>query len=204
MSLLTRCRSVWTRILLRGVHYGDRHRQLDILYRVRDPWGLDCDRERVRFEATNGIIRREFDAVGSILELGCGEGLQSAYLSAICNRLYGIDVSSVAVKRARERCPSATFEVGDVTEFDQVGGRRKFDLVVGCEILYYVKNVQQFLDRMSEFGNACLITYYAAQREHLDPEIARRHGVKLESIRYEETEWVVAWWVNTRAPGQAT
>jgi SAM-dependent methyltransferase len=204
MSLLTRCKNVWTRVLLRGVHYGDRHRQLDVLYRVADPWGLDCERERVRFEATSGIILREFGAVGSLLELGCGEGLQSTYLSAVCDQLHGVDVSSVAVKRARERCPGGTFHAGDITELEQVGGRTKFDLVVGCEILYYVRNVRRFLDRMSELGNACLITYYAAQREHLDPEIALRHGVKSELIRYEETEWVVAWWMNAHASGQAT
>lgn len=204
MSLLTRCKSLWTRILQRRVHFGDRHRLLDVMYRVRDPWCLDTDRERVRFEATNAIILREFDAVASLLELGSGEGLQSTYLSAVCNKLYGIDVSPVAVKRARERCPSATFDVGDITELDQVGGRKNFDLVVGCEILYYISNLRQFIDRMSELGKACLITYYAAHRERLDPEIALQPGVKSELIRYEETEWIVAWWVNAPALGQIT
>ncbi len=204
MSLLTRSKNLWARMLLRGVHYADRHRQLDVLYRVRDPWGLDCDRERARFEATNAIILREFGTVGSLLELGCGEGLQSAYLSRVGEELCGVDISVAAVRRAREQCPSATFQIGDITEIALNSGRTTFDLVVACEILYYVKDVRRFIDRMSELGGASLVTYYAAQRERLDPEIARQPGVRSEVIRHGETEWIAAWWINTRAPGQTT
>jgi predicted TPR repeat methyltransferase len=201
---LTQSKKLWSRVLLRGVHYSDRHRQLDVLYRVRDPWGLDCDRERLRFEATNAIIQREFGHVGSLLELGCGEGLQSAVLAEMCDELHGIDVSAVAVGRARERCPDAAFDVGDVTEIDQVGGRGHFDLVVGCEMLYYVKDVPKMVDRMSTLGDACLVTYYVSQRERLDAEIALRAGNQTERIRHGETEWIAAWWRNPSSRSQTT
>lgn len=199
MTFPARCKSVWTRLLLRGVHYSDRHRQLDVLYRVRDPWGLDCQRERDRFEATNAIIRREFGAVGALLDLGCGEGLQSSCLAAVCDTLVGVDISAVAVGRARERCPGATFAVGDVTGLSQIAGRTRFDLVVGCEVLYYVKDLRHFLDRICDLGGACLVTYYAAQRDRIDPEIARLPGVRSEVIRSGGIEWIAAWWGNAHA-----
>lgn len=203
MSLLTLCKSMWMRALLRGVHYSDRHRQLSLLYRVRDPWGLDCDRERARFDATNAVIRREFGKVGSLLELGCGEGLQSCYLSSTCDSLYGVDVSAAAVERAREQCPGSIFAVGDITVLNHIGGRAKFDLVVGCEVLYYVKDVRRFIDRISILGDACVVTYYADQRAHLDREIGLQPGVRSETIRYGDTEWVAAWWVNASVTAQA-
>lgn len=196
MSLLRRCKRLWLWQVLRGVRYNDRHRQLDVLYRVRDPWDLNCKQEWARFEATNSIIRREFGHLPSILELGCGEGLHSSVLAGVCNSLYGIDVSPIAVARARARCHAAIFEVGDITKLDDVAGRERFDLVVGCEMLYYVKNVRQCIDRMSQLGAACLVTYYTAQRERLDPEILQQRGVQWEVIRCFEREWIAAWWTN--------
>ena len=204
MMLLTRCKSLWTRTLLQGVHHGDRHRQFDVLYRVRDPWGLDCDRERVRFEATNRIIRREFGTVGSLLELGCGEGLQSRYLAAVCDKLYGVDVSPVAVHRARQCCPNASFHSGDIMLIDRVAGCDRFDLVAACEILYYIKDISGFLDRMSTLGQACVVTYYIAHNARLDREIARFPNVKSEVIRYKDAEWLAAWWVNASSAAQPT
>src|SRR4051812_34342504 len=93
-------RRLWTRVMLRGVHYRDRHQQLDMLYRVRDPWNLDSPREHFRFEETNRLITREFGHVPNLLELGCGEGYQSRHLEKVCDRLHGCDISANAVERA--------------------------------------------------------------------------------------------------------
>jgi hypothetical protein len=57
---------------------------------------------------------------------------------------------------------------------------------------------------MSALGSACLIIYYAVQRQHLDPEIALRHGASFGLIQYEGTEWTAAWWKNAAHPRQAT
>jgi len=56
----------------------------------------------------------QFGRVSSLLEIGCGEGHQSAQLQLVCDRLTGLDVSGRAVKRARGRCPGGEFLVGDV------------------------------------------------------------------------------------------
>jgi SAM-dependent methyltransferase len=49
-----------------------------------------------------------------ILELGCGGGRDSAVLVAAGHRVVGIDLSSVAVARARERAPSAEFHCRNI------------------------------------------------------------------------------------------
>lgn len=185
----------WTRALLHDTHYGDRHKKLNALYRISDPWGLDCSKERFRFAATNMIIKREFGVVGTILEIGCGEGLQSLYFSEICERLYGIDVSPMAVARAQERYPSGDFKVGDIMR--PLDWSEEVDLVVACEVLYYVKDTRKFLHRMSELGRACLISYHAPHRVHLEPEIAVRRNAKSEVLKYDTTEWIASWWKNT-------
>src|SRR5262245_59315686 len=104
-------RALWTRAMLRDVHYEDRYRQLDTLYRVKDPWDLDTPRERYRFEETNRLVQREFGKISRIFEIGCGEGYQSQYLAQICDHLHGCDVSARAVERARKKVPTGTFSV---------------------------------------------------------------------------------------------
>ena len=44
-----------------------------------------------------------------ILELGCGGGHDSEILAAAGHRVVGVDLSSSAIARARERVPSAEF-----------------------------------------------------------------------------------------------
>lgn len=199
MSIKSFGKDIWARMLLRGVHYSDRHAHLDILYRVPDPWGLDCSKEKFRFAATNAIIGREFGKVGSLLEIGCGEGFQSVYLSEICDRLHGVDISPVAIKRARERCPGGSFTPTDIGRPRQVSIEAGSDLVVACEVLYYVKALPEFVDRMCGLGSACLITYHAPHRERLAPIIARGRDVRSELICHGDTEWVASWWINAPA-----
>src|SRR4051812_23142965 len=97
MSGMAHMKGIWTRALLKGIHYKDRHKRLDMLYRVQDPWGLDSDQERTRFRAVNEIILRELGELSNVLEVGCGEGHNSVYLEKICENLTGVDISPTAV-----------------------------------------------------------------------------------------------------------
>ncbi|MGH6856139.1 MAG: class I SAM-dependent methyltransferase [Methylocella sp.] len=134
-------KALWTRAMLRGVHYRNRYQQLDLMYLITDPWNLDNPRDRFRFEKTNRLIRHEFGHVASVLEVGCGEGYHSQYLARVCDRLHGCDVSARAVERARRRCPTSTFSVGTLSDILADGGR-VHDLVVACEALYHMNDIQ--------------------------------------------------------------
>jgi SAM-dependent methyltransferase len=194
--LAPRLRNYWKRMALRRVHYADRADKLDMLYRVEDPWRLGSAKEQARFEWTNQLITAQLAPATSVLEIGCGEGHQSQFLSRICVQLYGIDVSERAVSRARRRCPAGQFAVGSPFTFDLPQMPSPVDLVVACEVLYYVKDVPRFLARISELGRACLVTYYQAQAPLLDPYLAGTPDSRRGRFCCEDTEWNAVWWRN--------
>jgi len=188
-------RAIWKRLTLRKLGFGDRHGALDRLYRISDPWDMGSSKEQFRFAETNALIERELGRVGSILEVGCGEGHQSVHLARVAERLVGIDVSRRAVERARARCPGQTFEVGDVYGVAASAAEGAFDLVVACEVLYYMKDVAAALAAMRRLGRSVLVTYYqgqeaAALRPILD---AIPDGVD-SRFAFESTVWHARLW----------
>jgi hypothetical protein len=186
----------WTRIPLRGVHFSDRYDRLELLYRVRDPWQMESEKQSFRFQETNRLIEQRFGRVATLLEVGAGEGHQSAHLLRVCDQLFGIDVSRRALARARRRCPGAVFAAADVGDVAQVLPTLQFDLVVACEVLYYISDVAGTLKRLSELGRACLVSYYDEPADRLDPYVLAVPGVESEVIRHGESAWRVAWWRN--------
>ncbi len=188
-------RALWTRAMLHGVHYRDRYHQLDTLYRITDPWDLDSPRERFRFEETNRLIQREFGNVARLLEVGCGEGYQSQYLARICDRLHGCDVSARAVERARKRVPTGTFSVSTLSDI-LAGGAAQYDLVVACEVLYYIEDVRGAVQIMSRLGTSCLVTYYQSHQEQLDRTIIALNLAGRTVMSYGDDSWTALWWHN--------
>jgi SAM-dependent methyltransferase len=47
-----------------------------------------------------------------VLDLGCGDGTSAALLSEAGHEVHGLDLSPAAIALARQRAPSASFEVG--------------------------------------------------------------------------------------------
>lgn len=202
-------RRTWMNYALRGVSGADNHDGLDLAYRIADPWNMESDLERYRFERTNAIVEKQFPHIRSILEVGCGEGHQSEYLQRLCDELYGVDVSATAIERARRRLPRAGFAVGDV--FAQPWGRERarFDLVVACEVLYYVADIRRTVDEISHLGKACLVTLFAPAIRRVGPFVENIPGVKKDWFGAAGAQWVVAYWRNNqdevalRAPSDA-
>lgn len=187
-------RRTWMRYALRGVGGADDHARLEMAYRLADPWNMESNLERFRFERTNALIARHFPGVQSILELGCGEAHQSEYLRRVCGELYGVDVSSTAVERARNRLPDATFAVGDIFKQPWGRDRGRFDLVVACEVLYYVADVQKTIDEMNYLGKSCFVTLFAPAARRLSPFIEQLPSVQKDWFATNGTEWLVAFW----------
>lgn len=177
-----------------GMHYRDEVAGFDRLYRLRDPWSMNCERERFRFKETNRLILENFGRPHSLLEIGCGEGLQSSELQHVCDHLHGIDVSRRAVARAMRRCPQVTFSVGDIYSLPEPTPLTRFDLVTACEVLYYVADVAAALKRISELGRACMVGYYHGPHARLDERVREISGVQFEIASYEDVSWTFAWW----------
>jgi SAM-dependent methyltransferase len=73
------------------------------------------------------------------LEVGCAEGLFTERLAPRCESLIALDISEVALERARERLrrhSHVRFACADVRAWS--AGDRKFDLIVLGDVLYYL------------------------------------------------------------------
>jgi len=189
-------RDCWVRWGLRRVHYADRARKLDLLYRAENPWRMDSAQEQARFAWTNEVIATRLPRPEVLLEIGCGEGHQSQHLTRICGQLYGIDISPRAVQRARRRCVEATFATGDLFTFPFSDMPPVVDLVTACEVVYYVKDTARFIERMSALGQACLVTYYEGHARMLDRHFAHLPGCERDRFNFGDVEWIAVWWRN--------
>jgi SAM-dependent methyltransferase len=109
--------------------------------RTRDPWGFETnpvagrdrfDRELAMLNAVRG--GRRFTRA---LEVGCAEGMFTERLAPLCEELLAVDISPVALARARARCAWGShvrFADWDLRA-DPVPGA--FDLVVVEGVLDY-------------------------------------------------------------------
>ncbi len=186
----------WMKVALRGTRFSDNHDRIDLAYKVEDPWLMNTAKERYRFERTNEIIADAFGEVGSMLEVGCGEGHQTEYLGRICQQMYGFDVSPTAVERARTRCPDAQLAACDLYTQPFMSDDR-FDLVVACEVLYYMEDVPAFLREMSRLGRSCLVTYYDGRgSKKIAAHLEDLSNTETTSFRFEDVTWCAVWWSN--------
>lgn len=192
--IVPRLRDCWVKLTLRQVHYTGRTNRLDLLYMFEDPWKLQSAKERARYEWTNRLIAAQFGRPKTILEIGSGEGYQSEYLVQVCDQPYGIDISPRALRRAERRCPQTRFAAGDPFTFSLPDMPQPVDLVVACEMIYYVKDIPGFLGRLSQLGRARLVTYYDGQAAVLDPYFAALPGCRREQFRFDDTLWHALSW----------
>jgi 2-polyprenyl-6-hydroxyphenyl methylase/3-demethylubiquinone-9 3-methyltransferase len=79
-----------------------------------------------------------------VLDLGCGDGAVSAELAGAGARVTGVDVSAVAIERARAAHPQIEFETtvsGEPLPF----GDAAFDVVVCLNVLVHVTDTQHLM-----------------------------------------------------------
>lgn len=193
-------RKVWRRLVARKLTTSDNYGGLNRLYAMEDPWEMTSGREQRRFTETNAFIESCMGRVGSVLELGCGEGHQSVHLASICDRLVGIDVSERAIGRARVRLPHAEFRVADIATLP--AGPQPFDLVVACEMLYYVKDIPATLERMGQLGSACLVTFFGPSARVVAPHLAALPLSHRGWIYSDPYAWLFAFWRPGAPAGQ--
>ncbi len=131
-------------------------------YLVPDPWRLaTSEYERARAERTLAALGRR--RYGTALEVGCGEGLFTSRLLALCDRIVAVDFSGLALRRARRRHagdPRVRVRRLDVLHEDPDGA---FDLVVCAELFYYMNRAQfeSLAPRVARWvapgGDLCLV-----------------------------------------------
>jgi SAM-dependent methyltransferase len=187
---------LWRAYAMRGLRPGgDNHLALDRFYALPDPWDMASDREQARFRHTNALIQALAAPVGTLLEIGCGEAHQSAHLAQVCQQLDGVDVSARAVDRARARLPAARFGVGALDALPwpaPTGGR--YDLVVACEVLYYMDDIGHAVQQMSTLGRACLVSFFGPASRRVAVHLEGIEGLQRGWFQHAGQTWLWAYW----------
>jgi len=134
--------------------------------RKQDPWNYEHSGfEREKYLKTLQAIPGE---VETIWEIGCGEGVFTRLLLEKGKRVGGVDISSTALSRAKERLKDFGDKVClqklDIVREDIEGN---FDLILASEILYYLggKDVLQSLEEkffrhLRPYGYLLLCHFY--------------------------------------------
>jgi 2-polyprenyl-3-methyl-5-hydroxy-6-metoxy-1,4-benzoquinol methylase len=87
---------------------------------------------------------------GSILDIGCGEGiLQQRLAGQFYSHYFGIDISGVAIEKATIRGNENTFFIE--ADAEHYLPSESFDAIIFNEILYYISNPISLLKRYESF-----------------------------------------------------
>lgn len=174
--------------------YGGNYRRMNRAYLLEDPWKLSSAREGERFRLTNRLITQIVPGCNTLLEIGSGEGLQTAHLRAVARHVTGIEVSPVAAERAQATVPEADFLVGRAEDAAKLVGKRRFDLITACEILYYAPDVPQILATLQGLAPRILVTNYEKRARKLAAHFEAPGWTRLDDLVVENTRWRCHLW----------
>ncbi|MDX5403218.1 MAG: nodulation S family protein [Rhodobacterales bacterium] len=118
--------------------HSERKTHFDQLYRNdNDPWNYTSSGyERDKYDATIARLTRPHYA--SVIEVGCSIGVLSARLRLMCDRFLGLDLSERALRLAGRRLAHCSNVALRQVEVPHRWPRRKADLIVLSEVLYYL------------------------------------------------------------------
>ncbi len=128
MSLWSRARVAWQAFKTR--------RKLNRQFGKReDPFSYSTEPyELARLELLDAALGG--GRLGRVLELACAEGHFTERLVRRAASVTALDISAVAIERARRRAPGARFFEGDLLVWEPA--EAAFDAIVVAEVLYYL------------------------------------------------------------------
>ena len=128
--------SLWSRARVAWQAYKTRRKMNRQFGRREDPFSYEtAPYESSRLSAMDAALGP--GALGSVLEVGCAEGHFTVKLAGRASRVVAVDISAVALARARRRAPSAAFVEADLLTWEP-GPEAPFDAVVLGDVLYYL------------------------------------------------------------------
>ncbi len=128
------------------------YKELERINSQDDPWETNHPYNQKTFSDLISLIK--LVPHDSILEVGCGQGSFTKKLIKISKDVTAIDVSESAIEQARIKANGAQLHVSSLENFYP---KRRYDVVVCAEILYYIKDDKKAIERLKELGD-CLVT----------------------------------------------
>ena len=96
-----------------------------------------------------------------ILDAGCGEGQLLGKIAELMSaKLYGVDVTAVAIESAKKRFKEAKFSLGDITNLPYKNNL--FDVVICTEVIEHIRKYKEAikeLKRVVKEGGLLIITF---------------------------------------------
>jgi 2-polyprenyl-3-methyl-5-hydroxy-6-metoxy-1,4-benzoquinol methylase len=130
------------------------------VYNGRPPW--DTGRPQTEFIQ----LEQAGEIVGSVLDVGCGTGENALYLAGQGHEVWGIDFTSLAIQKAKEKAIqrhlTVTFLPLNVLELYKLG--RTFDTVIDSGLFHvlsdeerplFVSNLATVVDRGGTYFMLC-------------------------------------------------
>lgn len=132
----------------------------DAAYRVgAPPWDTGSPAEELVRLIDNGAVRP-----CEVLDIGCGTGANAVFLAKRRFDVTAVDVSPLAIERARVRCERENalvrFVCGSVFDFSKSSD--KFDFILDVGFYHFIRQVdlQKYLDTLwwlTKPGTSCLV-----------------------------------------------
>lgn len=123
-----------------------------------------------------------------MLDLGCGTGWLTAILAQF-GPTTGVELSPLAIDRAKEQFPDIEFHAGDFLEVPLPRGM--FDIVVSCQIIEHMADEQRFVDLVADLlrpgGHLLLVTDNAWNIARWDPEVWAKYAGAPQPIQHRPT-----------------
>ena len=93
----------------------------------------------------------------SILEVGPGRGYLLRKLTELSPKVTAIDVSATALKSAKEHAPEAQMIE---SSFEDLPVNTTYDVIICSEVLYYMKNRKQIIEKLQQSGQYLITSHY--------------------------------------------
>lgn len=131
------------------------------------------------FKLMYKLARNHCKSSSLILDLGCGLGWGTNYLSCI-GKVYGVDIDTMTIKEAKNRYKKnrkIKFLVADAVKLPFP--KEKFDAVVAIEIIEHIKDQQKYLDEVRRvLKKRGILIISTPNGEHFGCKLRRLLGVK--------------------------
>lgn len=133
-----------------------------------DPWNFETsDYEASKYAATIAALPKA--RYHQAFEVGCSIGVLTQLLAEHCDSLLSIDVSELALARAKERCANSPQVRFELMSIPQEFPADIFDLVLLSEVGYYLSQAdllvaqQKIIEHLEPGGHLLLVhwTLYA-------------------------------------------
>lgn len=123
----------------------------------------------------------------TVLDIGCGAGYKTKYLTDRGLRACGADFSEEMIKSAKNKFPELDFRVHDIFDIDKFG--QKFDAVFAQAVILHVpkKQVRDVLEKMKSILNDGGLIYIAVKKMRdggLEEEVYKENDYGYEYERF--------------------